>query len=136
MSNGNNPSLFVNQSRAEIFRRLIDLYRLRVDDTYVWDGQLIGLYANRTSSDKNQLPIKHFQKYLKKAQRCQGFLPSWWNDQAREECIRIACDPNGGSYIGQTMQKSDIQQAYGDQTMPLVMRMQGEKIFGSRPGNQ
>lgn len=130
-----NEGLFVNQSRANVFRRLIDLYRLRVEDTYVWGGEMIGLYETLTNGEDDEIPLEHFKSYLKKAERCTGFLPTWWNKQAEEECIKIACDPNGNSYIGHTVEKSDIQEAYNDSSMPMFMRLLGERIFGSPVGS-
>ncbi|EGG02183.1 uncharacterized protein MELLADRAFT_91496 [Melampsora larici-populina 98AG31] len=124
-------NLLEGHPQGEIYKRIIDLYRLRCDDECVWDGVRVGLYA----TDKGPgLPIAHFQSYLTKAQRCPNYLPSWWNEKAKEECIRIACDPQGKTYIGTRMAKADIQKAYNDSSMPMLMRMIGEKIFGSRIG--
>lgn len=125
-------NLFEGQSQAEIYRRIIDLYRLRCDDECVWDGKRVGIYAENREAG---LPISHFESYLAKAQRCPiNYLPSWWNEKAKEECIRIASDPNGKTYLGTRVAKADIQKAYADSSMPMLMRMIGEKIFGSRIG--
>lgn len=127
--------LFGNKPRAEVFRRLIDIYRLRVDDAYVWDGELVGLYEMRADGQEDPVPIAHFNTFLNKAQASQDFLPSWWDPAARKECVRLAVNKSGGSFIGHAVEKSDIQEEY-DPMMPMLMRMLGEQIYGTRVGSR
>jgi mitochondrial splicing suppressor protein 51 len=59
-------------------------------------------------------------------------MPPWWAPEAKRDCIAMASDRNSGSYLGQALGKADIQEKYGDDMMPLKLRVLAEKAYGRR----
>ena len=57
-------------NEQETFKRLVDCYRIRVEDSYVFGGELTDLYANES-------PMNEFKEFLTKAESRDGILPSW-----------------------------------------------------------
>ncbi|CAM6085172.1 unnamed protein product [Calypogeia fissa] len=70
-------------SEKECFTRLIDSFCMRVEDEYVYGGNIIGLYNGNN-------PLPDFKKFLHLAESRPNLLPPWWNKQKREECERLA----------------------------------------------
>jgi mitochondrial splicing suppressor protein 51 len=107
----------------EAFAQLIDCFRLRVEDEYVFGCNNIGIYAGED-------PRPEFKEFLDLAESRKGILPSWWNSEKRKECERMAVDSDGWNDINCAVEKPDIQEHYGDNSMPMKLRVLGEKIYG------
>lgn len=95
---------------------------MRVEDEYAYAANTIGIY---NGSD----PLPSFKKFLKLAEKQDGLLPTWWNDEKKKECIRLATGGDDWADIGAAVEKSDIQERYGPM-MPMMLRVLGEKIYG------
>ncbi|KAI1924015.1 hypothetical protein LOZ52_002605 [Ophidiomyces ophidiicola] len=142
----NNQFLETLKSRDEVYRYLIDMYRLRVEDDYKFLADPHGLYAGGD-------PVRDFRIFLARAERLTGrdeaklagsgngewnlngkmrcgVLPSWWSPNTRKACERLAKNPEGNHFIGYAVEKPDIQEKYGDSLMPMKLRMVAEKIYG------
>ena len=85
----------------DAFIRLIDCYRMRVEDDYKFAGEARGLY-----NDENPLP--DFQQFLDLAQKRKGVLPKWWSGEKRLECERLATDMTQWACLGSAVEKSDV----------------------------
>jgi splicing suppressor protein 51 len=104
------------------FNYLIDCFRMRVEDEYVFGGNTIGIY----NGDK---PLPEFKKFLSLAESRQAILPPWWSPAKRWECERLAVNGTFSNIHG-AVEKSDIQEQYNDNMMPMKLRVLGEKIYG------
>jgi mitochondrial splicing suppressor protein 51 len=107
----------------DAFIELIDCFRMRMEDEYIFGGNNFGIYG-----DDDPLPV--FRKFLDLAEKRQGLLPTWWNKQKRRECERLATGGDPWADISCCVEKSDIQEHYGDGTKPMMLRILGEKIYG------
>ena len=112
-----------NLPQGEVFTLLIDCFRMRMEDEYSFGGNTIGIY----NGDK---PLPPFKKFLSLAESRQAILPSWWSPAKRRECERLAVDGSQWSDINAAVEKSDIQDHYNDNMMPMKLRILGEKIYG------
>jgi mitochondrial splicing suppressor protein 51 len=110
-------------SEKEAFARLIDCFRMRVEDEYVYGCNNIGIYAGED-------PRPAFREFLDLAETMEGILPAWWSVGKRRECERMAVDADGWNDINCAVEKSDIIEHYGDNMMPMTLRVLGEKIYG------
>ncbi|KAI9879369.1 MAG: hypothetical protein M1830_008667, partial [Pleopsidium flavum] len=120
MLDGLSKSVLHNLSKKEVYRRLIDAYRMRVEDLYVFEGESTGLYGGDDL-------LSEFRKFLSNCEaRAKDMLPEWWDPNARKECETLAMDESGGSYLKHAVKKSDIQDKYGDNMMPLKLRRLAE----------
>jgi splicing suppressor protein 51 len=116
--------------RSNVFQHLIDAYRLRIEDEYVFTRKNIGLYAREP-------PLPSFRRYLSLAEGRRGLLPGWWNPSARKECEDIAMGRKGDSWsqIAYAVEKHDIQDYYGDSMMPMMLRLVAEHVYGKPVGS-
>ena len=108
----------------EAFNRIIDCYRMRVEDEYKFRGDTRGLY-----NEEN--PLKDFKSFLRKAEKRGNCLPSWWSAQKSRACQQQGMSGHGWSDLNCAVEKSDIQEHYGNPMMPLMLRVLAEKITGS-----
>jgi splicing suppressor protein 51 len=121
LNNGNSLHVL---SEKDAFLRLIDCFRLRCEDEYAFAGNTMGIYNEED-------PRREFRRFLDLAEKREGLLPPWWNKEKRKECVRLATVPNSSwGNINHAVEKSDIQEHYGDNMMPMQLRVLGEKIYG------
>lgn len=114
-----------DRSEDETYKLLVDIVRMRQEDKYTFLGDTMpGTIYNGGSSS-----IPAFRAMLRRAESIEGFLPPWWTVDKEAECIR-----KHGAALAEAQEKSDIQEAWGDQWMPMKLRMVGEQIWGNWPG--
>ncbi|KAL5351752.1 Ankyrin repeat and MYND domain-containing protein 2 [Pseudogymnoascus australis] len=118
-----NDDLLHNRPEREVFNLLIDSFRMRVEDEYVFGGNTTSIY----NEDK---PLPLFKKFLSLAESRQQLLPAWWSPAKRRECERLSVHASQWSDINRAVEKSDIQDHYNDNMMPMKLRILGEKIYG------
>jgi splicing suppressor protein 51 len=94
-----------------------------MEDEYAFGANNIGIYAKED-------PRPEFKQFLDLAETRAGILPPWWNAEKRQDCERIAIERGGWSDINCAVEKSDIQEHYGSGSMPMMLRILGEKIYG------
>ncbi|KAL8868943.1 MAG: hypothetical protein Q9174_004646 [Haloplaca sp. 1 TL-2023] len=110
----------------DVYTHLIDAYRLRIEDEYTFTGDVSmnSLYGGGN-------PIKDFRRFLNKAEKKTGILPSWWSKAKRTKCEEISQDEEEWSYLGSAVEKSDIQEHYKNPLMPMQLRLLAEQIYGN-----
>jgi len=119
----NDDYLHKLSSKTEVFGQLIDCFRMRVEDEYVFAHGNVGIYAGED-------PRVPFGEFLDLAESRRGLLPGWWNAEKRKECESMAVDASQWSDINCAVEKGDVQDHYGDSTMPMKLRILGEKVYG------
>ncbi|KAI5820091.1 hypothetical protein BZA77DRAFT_302999 [Pyronema omphalodes] len=113
----------------EVYKILIDAYRLRVDDDYVFAAEFRGLYAGED-------PVEDFNRFLNMAEFNGKILPKWWNKEKRKRCIMIGKDKDCGSYLWYAIEKVDVIEKYKDRHMVGTLRMLAEQVYGPWGGFQ
>lgn len=120
-------------SEEAAMEQLIDAYRLRVEDDYKFRGDAHGLYSMEDPLDDFEefldLAEAQMSKEGKDGQKRSGILPKWWCEEKRNACERKAMR-GGWSSISCAVEKSDIQEHYKDDTMPMKLRMLAETVYG------
>ena len=109
-------------SEKDVFRQLIDCYRMRVEDDYKFAGDTRGLYNGDD-------PLPDFQEFLDMAETRNGILPAWWSDAKRRECEERAVGTAEWSDLNAAVEKRDVVEHYGDPLMPMKLRLLAEKIY-------
>lgn len=125
------------------YTHLIDIYRLRVDEEFKF-GNKRGIYNGDLSERSTLDPLPDFKRFLDKAERCPGLLPSWWSREKREEC-EIFGDKSvwrgwdgeniewrGYSDLRVPVDHEAITKQYGDWMRPMLLQQIGEKIEGTK----
>ncbi|KAK7423559.1 hypothetical protein QQX98_001017 [Neonectria punicea] len=125
-----NNTWLCGRSEKDVFRLLIDSYRLRVDDDYTFDGDVPedSVYSGAPNS------LRDFQRYLAQVQSRTGLLPEWWSPEKKTECERFGMDSSQWQNLLSTAEKADIIDHYGDPQFPMQLRMFAEAVLGSGPG--
>lgn len=118
---------FFRKSPDEVktYHLLIDTFRLRCDDDYTWGQHHHGIYGENP-------PLPVFDDFLVRAKRV-NVLPNWWNEVKEGQCKTIAMVDSYFN-IKFATEKSDVQEKWEDNLMPMKMRMAAENIYGGGYG--
>ena len=117
--------IFTGATHDEVYSRVIDSYRLRVEDEYVFEHGNRGLYARED-------PVVDFLGFLNKAEAGKLF-PSWWSANERKACEKSAVD-GGRNDVNACVQKHDIVERYHDELMPMRLRVFAGRVEGRQIG--
>lgn len=112
-------------SEKDTYAQLIDCYRMRAEDDYKFAGDARGLY-------KEEDPLSDFQEFLDLAEKRTGLLPRWWKADKRMACERLAVDGTQWCDINRKVEKKDVIERYGDNVMPMKLRLLAEKVYGKK----
>lgn len=119
-----------DRSEKDVFKLLIDAYRLRMEDNYTFTGDV------EIDSIYNEAPsgVYGFRRFVHEAEQKAGLLPPWWKPQKVNECVGSAgTTRNDWSNLSHAVEKSDIMEQYGTQDMPMQLRMFAEQVYGTGP---
>ncbi|KAI0907244.1 putative MYND domain protein [Ustulina deusta] len=121
-----NNTYLHDRPEEDVYRVLIDAYRLRVEDEYVFEGEaaLDSIYGGAESS------LPGFRKFLRRAASRPGLLPSWWNAEKQAACEKLGMDSAQFQNLRCAVEKSDIIEHYGDPRFPMQLRMLAETLIG------
>lgn len=121
-----------NRTKKDVFKLLVDTYRMRIEDEYKYEGEVDedSLYSGAGL----ETVVRHFKRFMKKlikrdAQRDRKLLPDWWSKDSLQECMEFA-RTDDFSNVGYAVEKHDIQEHYSQPDMPMQLRMFSEKIDG------
>ena len=112
----------------DVFKLLIDAYRLRMEDVYKFTGDVEedSIYNKAASGEVG------FRRFVGKARDKAGLMPSWWTPEKLEECVNSA-GPTKWSNLAAAVGKSAISDHYGNPDMPMQLRMFAEQVYGTPP---
>jgi len=125
-----------NRSEKDVFRLLIDCFRLMLEDDYKFEGEAMidSLYSGDCADSR--IP---FRIFLTHAQKQKGLLPAWWTaadgSTKADECIAFGLT-DSWSNLGAAVEKAALIQHYGESTMPMQLRMLREQVTGRGPMGQ
>ncbi|KAI1173340.1 putative MYND domain protein [Nemania sp. FL0916] len=120
-----NNTYLHDRPEEDVYRVLIDAYRMRIEDEYKLEGNhaLDSIYDGASSS------IVGFRRFLRQAASRAGLLPPWWTAEKRKACENLGM-ADGWPDLRCAVEKSDIIEHYGDQRFPMQLRMLAEIIIG------
>ncbi|KAK1637185.1 putative MYND domain protein [Colletotrichum phormii] len=125
-----------DRPEADVYRLLIDAYRLHVEDEYNIDGEAAedSIYGGAEDG------LEGFRGFVKKAAKRKGLLPAWWSSEKQAACERLGGaegDDDDDYYdLGSAVEKADIIERYGDPRFPMQLRMFAEAVNLRGPGGQ
>ncbi|KAF9975362.1 hypothetical protein BGZ73_001004 [Actinomortierella ambigua] len=117
----------------DVYKLLVDAYRMRVEDMYVFEGELDEDSVYGGAQDGG---IRGFNHFLDEVESHDGLLPPWWTPEHRVACVAYGArnDKDHWSGLCWAVEKHDIVDHYGDSLMPMQLRMFCEQIYGFVPG--
>lgn len=127
-----------NRPKKDVFKLLVDTYRMRLEDEYVFQGEVDedSLYGGANAASA----LRHFKRFLNKAikrdsKRERKLLPEWWTKDSLQECLEFA-RTDDFSNVGFAAEKHDMQDHYLQNDMPMQLRMFSEKLDGHLAAGQ
>ncbi|KAK1834852.1 hypothetical protein QBC39DRAFT_251694 [Podospora conica] len=120
-----------DRSERDVYRLLIDAYRMRADDLFTMEGvaEPGSVYGGAADSGGA------FARFLDRVEQAgRGILPSWWNAEKRAECIAMGLGGEEWQSLKRRLGKADVQEHYGDPRFPMQLRMFAESVYGVAPG--
>lgn len=126
-----NGTYLHDRPEQDVYKLLIDCFRMRQEDDYNMEGDVDedSVYSGSPTS------IKPFSKFLLLASSRPKLLPPWWNDTKKAECEAFSRSDNW-SNLSTIVEKQDVIDHYGNQRMPMQLRMLGEAVYNRGPGGQ
>ncbi|KAF9876633.1 mynd domain-containing protein [Colletotrichum karsti] len=124
---------FHNRPESDVYKLLIDVYRLRMDDR--WDvakaAEPGSLYV-RGATDG----AAGFRTFLDKAARVRSdkgyrLLPDWWSKEKRSECEALGADATQWTSLSRKVGKWDVHKHYDDMGLAMQLRSLAETIYNS-----
>lgn len=103
------------QCDAKVYTLLLDSYRLRVEDEYVFRGDVSD---NLLYGQDN--PAVGFRRFLVKAEKKIRVSPAWWTKQKRNECIAKGDKGEQWSNLHGAVEQEDIQEHYSNNMMQIA----------------
>ncbi|KAJ9157492.1 Tudor domain-containing protein 1 [Pleurostoma richardsiae] len=118
------------RSEKDVFRLLVDAYRLHLEDDLNFDGRCDddSIYGGATNS------LESFRRFLRTAAARKGLLPAWWNADKQGECERFGMTTTEFSNLRRKAGKSELISHYGHPQFPMQLRMFTESVLGRGPG--
>ncbi|RYP74967.1 hypothetical protein DL769_003902 [Monosporascus sp. CRB-8-3] len=119
-----------DRPEIDVYRLLIDAYRMHVEDAYEIEGEQEedSIYTGAPNG------LLGFRRFLGRVESCRGLLPPWWNSEKRNACERLGMDASQWCDLRCAVEKSDIIDHYGDSRFPMQLRMFAEAVLGRAPG--
>lgn len=119
-----------DRPETDVYRLLVDAYRMRVEDDYVLDHdtEIDSLYGMKPNV------LRSFRRFLKLTASRPGLLPPWWDDAKQKACECLGLDKSQWSCLKFAVEKSDVQEHYGDPYFPMQLRMFAETVYQRGPG--
>ena len=118
-----------DRPEKDVYKLLIDSFRMRQEDSSTIDGDVDqkSIYTGASDSTAG------FRKFIQLASKRPNLLPSWWNTEKLEECENFGLGDNW-SNLKRKVNKAEITEHYGDDKMPMQMRMFAEAVYMRGPG--
>ncbi|KAL2760012.1 hypothetical protein ACRALDRAFT_1060033 [Sodiomyces alcalophilus JCM 7366] len=121
-----------DRSEKDVYRLLIDAYRLRMEDNYNHEGEADddSIYGGAPHG------LVGFRRFLDLVAERDKLLPPWWDADKRKACEEMGMDRGGGNFynLAAAVEKGEIIDRYGDQRFPMQLRMFAEAVYLSGPG--
>jgi splicing suppressor protein 51 len=113
-----------DRPEADTFKLLVDSFRLREADEFQFETktQPQSLYTGAANS------TAPFRQYVAQAWN-KKLLPAWWNDAKTLECVAFG-EGDAWSDLRKRVTKADVIKRYGDDKMPMQLRMLAEAVYG------
>ncbi|EWC46704.1 hypothetical protein DRE_03949 [Drechslerella stenobrocha 248] len=122
--------LILIQERHEVFERLIDTYRLRIEDLNRISKIQKGCYNQQS---RNKLNMEEFIDFLRRMQTSSQIVrPAWWDLESQVNCEDLARNHYLRVYIGRPVTDAQIIAHYDDEKfMPTALRVLGNIFYGA-----
>ncbi|KAF3936854.1 hypothetical protein ABW19_dt0205226 [Dactylella cylindrospora] len=119
-----------------VLERLIDTYRLRVEDMYTISNIEWGRYRKRSllMASHNDTTMSDFVVFLVKLHSAsQPARPEWWDNTWQIKCEDMAKNRHLRTFIGNGVTDAEIVERYGSEDlMPMALRVLGDVIYGEK----
>jgi len=137
-----NKTWLKNRPEHDVFKLLVDVHRMRIEDEYKFDGDVDEDTILGGGTPATALGV--FREFLEAMTRLgtarpvdKKILPEWWNAEKLNECVKFARDggntmsEDNWSRIALLVEKHDVQEHYKDMTMPMQLRMFSYEVDGA-----
>ncbi|KAL2270699.1 hypothetical protein VTJ83DRAFT_70 [Remersonia thermophila] len=113
-----------DRPEKDVYRALVDAYRLRVADCVKSPGPDQALVGSGLEG------FRHFLRLTSE----KGLLPDWWNEEKQRECEELATRWSEWQCVNKTVDEADIAAHYGEKRFSMQLRMFAEAVYGTIPG--
>jgi mitochondrial splicing suppressor protein 51 len=121
-----------NRSEMDVYRLLIDVFRMRIEDAYTIDQ----INTSGTIMAGETHSLKGFRAFMKRFNNHRELLPPWWSPEHQTKCESLGMTHTEDNWFDLycSIEKSDVVEHYGDPQFPMQLRMFGEALYGNGLG--
>ncbi|KAF1954603.1 putative MYND domain protein [Byssothecium circinans] len=121
-----NNTYLHDRPEQDVYKLLIDAFRMRQADEFKFGGRRDpnSVYTGAPSS------ITGFREFISQATRV---LPPWWDTEKAKECEQFGENDGHFSTLKKKLDKATMIEEYGDERMPMQVRMLAEEVYGCPP---
>jgi splicing suppressor protein 51 len=114
-----------DRPEKDVYKLLIDSFRIRQADDFNLENRTTprSIYSGAWSS------IEPFREYLAKAAIRPNMLLPWWDAEKQRECQAFG-ETGAWSDLRRRTSKQEVIDHYGDDKMPMQVRMLAEAVYG------
>ena len=125
-----NNTYLHDRPEQDVYKLLIDSFRLRQEDNFVQEKKKDknSIYTGAENSSDG------FRRFLQVAASRNNLLPPWWNADKQKECEDVGLNGADESSLKRKLYKQEVQDKYGDDKMPMQIRMLAETVYARGPG--
>lgn len=125
-----------DRPKEDVYRILIDAYRLRSTDDHIAIGRArypLAIHIQTT------IAINGFRGFLTRAESRRGLLPPWWDYRQLNRCAgfgRSRDNPAQFQVLREPVEENEIVQHYRDVQFPLQLRLLAAAVYGCGAGGK
>jgi len=108
--------------KKEVFKRIIDAYRLHCYEAYMNNGTKKGIFKSPEDV------LTYFTTFLWHVNRLTDILPPWWNFLTGVEFIPFATDEKSWWYIGHAVRNVEIRRMYKGSAVIWQLKAFNKKV--------
>ncbi|KAL8919230.1 MAG: hypothetical protein Q9208_006891 [Pyrenodesmia sp. 3 TL-2023] len=118
-----------DRPEKDVYKLLVDAFRMRQEDNHALEGTVDkdSVYTGARDSTAG------FRKFIQLASTRANLLPSWWSSEKQQECEKFGLGDDWSS-LKRKVNKTATIQRYGNDTMPMQLRMFAEVVYKRGPG--
>ncbi|ODA78632.1 hypothetical protein RJ55_06014 [Drechmeria coniospora] len=118
-----------NRPKMDVYRLLIDAYRLRIEDMRNLGGKADADSIYGGAADG----LQGFRRFLGRVQCRADLLPRWWNESKKRDCEALGLTSAQWYHLDKAVTEDDMVQRYGEYQFPIQLRLFAESVYGRAP---
>lgn len=121
-----------DRPEIDVYRLLVDSFRLYLRDKLDFEN-VVDLDEDGITGGVD-CKLKGLREFLKLAAKHPRLLPPWWSFEKKVRCCDLAMEDRQWHSLHHPVRSLSLSDHYGDERLPLQLRLFAEEVVGRGPG--